>query len=100
MAARGDDRPILVLHATAHTDSIPRVVFTKDGKTLISVSKDRTVRLWDVSSGAHRRTLRVPIGAGREGTLYAVAVAPDGHALAVGGLTPAGKGHRIYLIDL
>jgi WD domain, G-beta repeat len=37
----------------------PYLVFSPDGTTLASASHDRTVRLWDVATGEHQRTLKV-----------------------------------------
>ncbi len=37
---------------TGHDNGISRLVATSDGKTLVSSSLDRTVRLWDVNSAA------------------------------------------------
>src|SRR4051794_10912736 len=79
------DRPFLVLDAGGHTDQVTRVFFTPDGKEVITVSKDKTIRLWDAASGEVLRVLRPPIGEGREGMLYAAALSPDGKMLAVGG---------------
>ncbi len=98
--ARADEKPHLVLNAPGHTDAIPRLAFTPDGKSLLSVSKDRTLRIWDLVSGDLQATLRVPVGPGRVGSLYALALSPDGKTVAVGGFTPHGKGHRLYLVDL
>src|SRR5437588_1439370 len=85
-SARGQatkESPILVLDAGGHTDSIPTVLFTPDGKQVISVSKDRTARIWDVASGEMLRTLRPPIGPGIGGTLFAGAITPNGKYLAL-----------------
>ncbi len=77
--------PILVLDSGGHTSYVRKVLFTPDGKELISVSDDKTVRFWDVASGEPIRVLRPPIGPGNEGKLYAAALSPDGRTLAVGG---------------
>src|SRR5271157_6457361 len=85
LAADTPEKPILVLDSGGHTSSVKKVLFTPDGKELISVSNDKTIRFWDVASGEPIRVLRPPIGPGHEGELYAAALSPDGRTLAVGG---------------
>ena len=92
--------PILVLDSGGHTSIIRKVLFTPDGKELISVSDDKTVRFWDVASGEPVRVLRPPIEPGFEGKLYAAALSPDGRTLAVGGYgLPKDAFGSIYLIS-
>ena len=55
------------------------VCFSPDGKQVASGSADRTVRLWDVETGACIRTLE---GHGRG--VYSVGFRPDGKQLASG----------------
>ena len=92
------ERPILVLDAGGHTAAVGKVLFTPDGKELISVSSDKTIRVWDVATGEPLRVLRPPIGAGPEGRIYTAALAPDGRTLAVGGYD-VGADSAIYLIE-
>ena len=102
LAADTPEKPILVLDSGGHTAMVRKVLFTPDGRELITVSEDKTIRVWDVASGEPLRVLRPPIGPGREGMLYAAALSPDGRTLAVGGFPPgSGKdGVAIYLISL
>jgi WD40 repeat protein/uncharacterized caspase-like protein len=94
------ERPILVLDAGGHTATVKTVLFTPDGRELISVGDDKTIRVWDVKSGEPLRVLRPPIGRGDEGMLYAAALSPDGRALAVGGFGWRGGDKPIYLVSL
>jgi WD40 repeat protein len=91
--------PILVLDTGGHTSIVKKVLFTPDGKELISVSDDKTVRFWDAASGEPIRVLRPPSGPGNEGKLYAAALSPDGRTLAVGGYGLKDAPGLIYLIS-
>src|SRR5208337_3566976 len=57
---------------------------------MVTGSEDKTARLWALPEGARGsaellRTLRVPIGEGDDGKIYAVALSPDGEWVAAGG---------------
>jgi WD40 repeat protein len=71
--------PIAILHG--HTDVVEGVAFSPDGGTLASVSGDKTVRLWRVSTAANY-PLGAPLHSGAP--LYSVAFAPNGRILASG----------------
>src|SRR5262249_29843328 len=86
LKAQAQEQPTLVLDAGGHTDIVQKVLFTPEGRELITVSHDKTNRVWDVATGELLRVLRPPIGRGREGMLYAAALTPDGRTLAVGGV--------------
>lgn len=60
-----------------HKDWVHAIAFSPDGKTLASGSYDRTIRLWNVSTGALQRVLR---GHGR--SINSVAYSADGRWLA------------------
>ncbi len=78
-----------------HKDFIRDIVFSPDGKYLASASMDKTVRVWDMSTGKSLYTLEPqglviylksgpvtnPIGL----PMTAVAFSPDGKLLATGG---------------
>ncbi len=65
-----------------HTDRVRSVSFDADGGRLITAGFDGTARLWDTSTGADLRTLRV----GLEQPTKAIdaALAPDGMLAVVG----------------
>jgi WD40 repeat protein len=101
LLAEDANKPILTLDAGGHTAPVARVLFTPDGKQLITVSHDQTIRLWNLATGETVRVLRPPIGKGDEGNLLTGALSPDGKTLAVAGYgNPADKFGTIYLIGL
>lgn len=93
-----DEEPILVINTMGHSAMVNDLVFYNEGKTLISVANDKTIRLWDVASGKLERTLRAEIGAGQTGQLYCSAVSSDGKYFAVAGY-PAEFGIRIFNME-
>ena len=81
--------PILRLNSGFHIAAIRSIAVDKQGKFLLTVSEDKTSRLWDARQGNLLRILRPPIGLGNEGSLYACALSPDGEVAAIGGCTGA-----------
>src|SRR5207249_3224677 len=45
------DRPFLVFDAKGHTAQPRAALFTNDGKQVVTVAEDKTVRIWDVATG-------------------------------------------------
>lgn len=91
--------PVLTIDTGGHKAPIRDVMFTRDNRHLVSAGDDKTLRIWDVQSGAILRTIRGQIGEGHEGKLYAAALSPDDRWLAVGGYLSKGGIGIIRLID-
>jgi WD40 repeat protein len=92
--------PILRIETGMHTATIKRIGVDAANRYLVTASDDKTVRVWELASGKLLRTIRVPIGAGGEGRLYAVAISPDGSTIAAGGFTSgAGEPTNLYLFE-
>ena len=93
-SATADVTPQLVLEAGGHHAIIRTLLFTADGRELVSVSDDKTIRVWSVSpDGRHTalaRTLWGQMEEGRPGMLATAALSPPDATgqqrwLAVGG---------------
>jgi WD40 repeat protein/serine/threonine protein kinase len=74
---QGQRRPRFVLRR--HTGDVYCVTYSPRGDLLASCSKDRTIRLWDAATGAHRCNLT-----GHTDEVNEVAWSPDGSTLASG----------------
>src|SRR5262245_27315558 len=62
-----------------HNSIVSSVTFSPDGKMLATGSSDRTVKLWDVTTGQELTTLE-----GQMAQVRSVAFSPDGKMLATG----------------
>eukprot|EP00741_Cyanophora_paradoxa_P018180 tig00021038_g17553.t1 len=56
-----------------HTKSVNAVAVTPDGKRAVSGADDKTLRVWDLESGAEMRRLE-----GHDGDVWSVAISSDG----------------------
>lgn len=62
----------------SHADTIYRILFSPDGRVLATGSRDFTAKLWDVTNGQLKATLK------HDGKVIALAFSEDGKTLATG----------------
>jgi WD40 repeat protein len=87
IAGEPPTEPILRIDSGSHTAQIRSIATDQAGRWLVSASDDKTARVWDAADGRLLMTLRIPLGSGNEGRLFAVALSPDGQTVALGGWT-------------
>ena len=92
----GAHEPQLRVEAGMHTAVARHVAVSSDGKRMVTASYDKTIRVWSLPDGRLENVFRIPIGEGFEGSIFAVALSPDGKTIAVGGWM---KQKFIYLLD-
>jgi WD40 repeat protein len=93
--------PRIVINSGGHSGKIFNILYSPDGKQIISVSEDKTIRIWDSRTGEMIKKFEAQIGKGPEGMFYASAISPDGKYLAAAGYPSAAeKGNHIILIDI
>ncbi|HEY7308456.1 MAG TPA: WD40 repeat domain-containing protein [Gemmataceae bacterium] len=63
-----------------HRGAVRQLAFAPDGRSAASAGEDRTIRLWDLASGAERRRFE-----GHTEEVTSIAFAPDGRHLLSGG---------------
>jgi WD40 repeat protein len=74
----------LAIEIGMHRGDIMDADVDRAGKMLVTGSIDKTVRVWALDTGRPITVLRMP-GERGDGVIHAVAVAPDGRQIAVGG---------------
>jgi WD40 repeat protein len=93
--------PRIVINPMGHSAKINNLLFTPDGSKIISVSEDKTIRIWNVDNGEMSKKFESQVGDGSEGMLYASAISPDGKLLAVAGYPVSSeKENYVIVIDL
>lgn len=65
-----------------HTETIYSLVFSPNGKQIVTGSFDKTVKVWDATTGKEIRTLTGPQG--HKQMVLNVAISPDGSLIASG----------------
>ena len=93
--------PLLRIEAGMHTAAIRRISADSSGRLALTVSEDKTARLWELPSGRLLRVLRPQMGQGYEGRLYSGSLSPDGSLAAVAGFSSywGSAHHKIYIFD-
>jgi WD40 repeat protein len=71
------------LRLEGHAADVNAVLFTPDGRRLMTASADGTVKVWDVQAGLEVLTLKAGC------PLVSLALSPDGQVLAAGGARDA-----------
>lgn len=75
---------LLKLDTKGHTSLIRDIIVTKSGD-IISASDDKTIRVWNSTTGKEKRKILGEIGGGVQGQIFAIALSPNEEYLAVGG---------------
>jgi WD40 repeat protein len=83
-----------------HAAPIRRIAVDRAGRWAVTASHDKTARVWNLDTGTLERVLRVPVGEGHDGKLFAASLSPDGALVALGGFTGNARGQiSLYLFD-
>jgi WD40 repeat protein len=90
------DRPVLAVDPGMHTAEIVSLAVDRDVRFIVTGSADKTIRIWNAADGTSVNTVYPPQGPDKVGSIYAVAISPDGNLIAAGGWT---SDNAIYLID-
>ena len=64
---------------SGHTDEVPYLIFSPDGRSLVSGSADMTVKLWDMQTGGATKTF-----SGHTGMVHTVSISADCTTIASG----------------
>jgi hypothetical protein len=80
-----DMEPVLTIETGMHVAAIRGIAVDQNCRLALTAADDKTIRLWSLADGTLQRTMRLPIGAGDYGKVFAVAMAPDGRTVAAGG---------------
>ena len=100
-AAAQTQEPVLRMEMGMHSSIITSIGVDAQTQFIVTGSTDKTVRLWETSTGKLLKIFRPPIGEGPLGMIFAVAISPDGKTIACGGRTESGgeTSRSIYLFD-
>jgi hypothetical protein len=97
--------PIPRIETGMHNTTIWRIGIDASCRLMVTGSEDKTARLWalpEQGAGPPKllRVLRVPIGPGDDGKIFAAALSPDGRFVAAGGWNSGdGRDDWVYVFD-
>src|SRR5262249_40603825 len=75
--------PIVAKVLKGHAETVYAILYTPDGKQVITASFDKTLKLWDAATGKELKTFAGPQG--HQNLVLCVALSPDGQTIASGG---------------
>ncbi|MBL6444990.1 PD40 domain-containing protein [Fulvivirga sp. 29W222] len=91
----------MALNTKGHSGEISNFSFSPDGEKIISVSEDKTIRIWSSKTAQLINKFESEIGNGPEGMFHASPISPDGKMLAVSGYPVNSENENyILIIDL
>lgn len=82
----GNSSTPTVLTLTGHSEGLNAVAFSPDGRQVVTISMDRTAKIWDVNTGALLFNLT-----GHTDDVYSAAYSPDGGLIITGSLDKTAK---------
>ena len=92
---------VFAVDSTAHAGAANRIVATPDERHLVTVSHDKTIRLWDAETGQLVQRYVIPVREAVDGEMMALALSPDGELAAVGGYLRAfGVNNAVVVFSL
>lgn len=86
-----------------HIGAVRQIRSTPDGRLVLTIGADKTLRIWRTADLAPVRTIYLPSDAGDEGDPRSLAISPDGRQIYVGGWTGVdwhGGLSQVYVLDI
>ena len=96
--AAQDYKPKINLNINGHNGKVNDLIFFPDGSRFVSVSEDKSIKIWDATSLKVIDRIETEIGPGFEGIFYSAALSPDGQYLALGGYPVSGMEMNYILV--
>jgi WD40 repeat protein len=95
------EEPILRMEIGMHSAWITSIGVDAQNQFIVTGSQDKTVRLWELSTGRLVRIFRPPIAEGAVGMILAVTFSPDEKTIVCGGLTKSQReeSYSIFFFD-